>query len=76
MGEALRCSLQRGTGNCALQIPGHLGCLDLGRAENAGPSKSVPLWSIREPEHEQLRPGKCMQPRARRRQFPAEQPRA
>ena len=57
-------------GNCARQAPGHLSCSDLGRAQNAGPTESVPLWSTREPEPEQLRPGKCMQPRAHFRQFP------
>ena len=57
-------------GECAHQAPHHLSCLDLGRAQNAGPTKYVPLWSTREPEPEKLRPGKCMQPRARFRQFP------
>ena len=57
-------------GNCARQAPGHLSCSDLGWAQNAGPTKSAPLWSTREPEPEQLRPGKCMQPRACFRQFP------
>ena len=50
-------------GDCARQASGHLSCLDLGRAQNAGPTKSEPLWSTREPEPEWLRPGKCMQPR-------------
>ena len=57
-------------GECARQAPGHLSCLDLGRAQNAGPTESAPLWSTRVPEPEQLRPGKCTQPRARFRQFP------
>ena len=52
------------------QTPGHLSCSDLGRAQNAGPTESAPLWSIREPEPEQLRPGKCMQLRAHFRQLP------
>ena len=58
-------------GECARQAPGHLSCLDLGKAQNAGPTESPPLWSTREPEPEpgRLRPGKCMQPRARFRQF-------
>ena len=30
----------------------------------------MPLWSTGEPEPEQLRPGKCTQPRACFRQFP------
>ena len=38
---------------------------ELGRAQNAGPTKYVLLWSTREPEPEQLRPGTCTQPRAR-----------
>ena len=50
--------------NCAHQAPGHLSCLDLGRAQNAGPTESAPLWSTRVPEPERLRPGKCIQPRA------------
>ena len=33
------------------------------------PTKSAPLWRTREPEPERLRPGRCMQPRARIRQF-------
>ena len=32
----------------------------------------MPLWSTRVPEPEWLRPGKCIQPRAGLRQFPAE----
>ena len=64
---------QRG-GNCARQAPGRLSCSDLGRAQNAGPTESAPLWSTGEAELERLRPGKCMQTGARLRQFPAEQP--
>ena len=41
-------------GNCARQAPGHLSCSDLGWAQNAGPTKSAPLWSTRKPEPEQL----------------------
>ena len=63
-------------GDCACQAPGYLSCSDLGRAKNAGPTKCVPLWSTQEPEPEWLRPGECMQHRARIRQFPAEHPRA
>ena len=63
-------------GDCAHQAPGHLSCSDLGQAQKAGPTKSAPLWSTREPEPEWLRPGKCMQPRAHITQFPTEQPRA
>ena len=62
------------SGECVDQAPGHLSCSDLGGAQNAGPAESVPLWSTREPKPERLRPGKCRQPRARLRQFPAEQP--
>ena len=61
-------------GVCTRQAPGYLSCSDLGRAQNAGPTKSVPLWSTREPEPEWLRPGKCMQPRAALDSSPAEQP--
>jgi len=63
-------------GDHARQGLGHLSCSDLGRAQNAVPNKSAPLWSTQEPEPEWLRPGKCMQPRACLRQFLAEQPRA
>ena len=47
-----------------------LNCSDLGRAQNAGPTKSVHLCITQEPEPEWLRPGKCMQPKAHLRQFP------
>ena len=57
-------------GESAHQAPGHLSCSDLGRAQNAGPTESVPLWSTREPEPDRFRPGKCMQPRVHFRQFP------
>ena len=63
-------------GDSTRRAPGHLSSLDLGRTQNAGPAKSAPLWSTREPEPEQLIPGMCMKPRAHLRQFPAEQPRA
>ena len=56
-------------GDCAHQEPGCLSCWDLGMAKNADPTESVSLWSTWEPEPEQLRPGKCMQPRACFRQF-------
>ena len=29
--------------NCARQTPGHLSFLDLGKAQNTGPTKSAPL---------------------------------
>ena len=58
-------------GECVLaKPPGHLSCSDLGRAQNTGPTKSAPLWNTQKPESEQLRPGKCTQPRACFRQFP------
>ena len=57
-------------GDCPRQAPAHLSCLDTGWAQNAGPTKSVPLWNTQKPESEQLRPGKCTQPRACFRQFP------
>ena len=56
-------------GMCAHQAPGRLSFSDLRRAQNAGPTESVPLWGTREPKPEQCRPGKCMQPRACLRQF-------
>ena len=55
------------------QTPDHLSCSDLRRAQNGGPTESVPLRTTRVPEPEWLRPGKCTQPRAGLRQFPAEQ---
>ena len=57
-------------GECTRQAPGRLSCSDLGRAQNPGPPNSVPLWSTREPEPEQLSPGNFKQPWARLRQFP------
>ena len=57
-------------GECTHQAPGRLSCSDLGRAQNAGPTECVPLWSTREPEPERLRLGKFMQPRACFRHFP------
>ena len=57
-------------GVCTHQAPGLLGCSDMGRAQNAGPTNSVPLWSTQEPEPEWLRPGKYTQPRAHLKQFP------
>ena len=57
-------------GECTGQAPGHLSCSDLGMAQNASPTESVPLWSTREPEPELHRSGKCTQPRANFRQFP------
>ena len=43
-----------------------------GKGTNTRPTESVPLWSTpeTEPEPEQLRPGKCMKPRAHFEQFP------
>ena len=69
-GEAISCS------DCAHQTPHHLSCLDLGRAQNAGPTESAPLRTTWEPEPERLRPERCRQPRVSLRWFPAEQPRA
>ena len=58
-------------GACALaKHPVAWSCLDLGRAQNAGPTEVVPLWSTREPEPQRHGPGKCSQPRARLRQLP------
>ena len=66
--EVIRCTTH--LGECAHQAPGHLSCSDLGRAENADPTESVPLWSTQKHEPEQLKPGKYTQPRAHFRQFP------
>ena len=45
-----------------LKLPKLLGP---GKAQNAGPTESAPLWRTREPEPERLRPGKCTPHRAR-----------
>ena len=58
------------------QTPHHLSCSDLGRAQNAGPTESALLRTTRVPEPKRLKSGRCMQPRASLRRFPAEQPRA
>ena len=59
-------------GQCTCQAPGHLSCLDLGRAQNAHPTDSVPLWSTQEPE--QLRPGKFPKRKAHFGQYPCRAP--
>ena len=61
-GEVIRrtCHLRR----VRLPATGRLSCLDLGRAQNAGPTESAPLWRTQEAEPEWLRHGKCMKPRA------------
>ena len=64
--EVTRCTTY--LGQCTRQAPGRLSCSDLGGAQNARPDKSVPLWSIREPEG--LRPGKCTKCRACLGQLP------
>jgi len=65
-------------GECARQAPGALvhQAPDLGRAQNADPIESVPLWSTQEPEPERLRPGKHHNPGPALDSSPAEQPRA
>ena len=35
-------------GECSCQAPGHLSCMDLGRAQNAGPTESVLLCGVPE----------------------------
>ena len=50
--------------------------LDLGRAQNSGPTESASLRTTRVPEPELLRPGRCKLPRAGHGWFLAEQPRA
>ena len=75
MGEVIRCIAHLG-GDCAHQAPGHLSCSDLGRAQNVGPTESVPLRTTQVPEPEWLGPGRCNQPRAGHGWFLAEQPRA
>ena len=51
-----------------------LSCSNLGRAQNACPTESVPLQSTQEPKPEQLRPGKCMKCRACFGQYPCRAP--
>ena len=67
-GRWLRCTAH--LGQCTRQAPGHLSYSDLRRAQNTCPAEFVPLWSMWELEPEQLRPGKCMKPRACFGQFP------
>ena len=62
--------------NCTLQTPHHLSCLELGRAQNAGPTESAPLRTTQVPEPERLRPERCMQLRAGLGWLPVEQTRA
>ena len=69
MGEAISHS------DHARQTPDHLSCSDLGRAQNTGPTESVPLRTTRVPETEWLGPGRCRQLRAGLGWFPAEQTR-
>ena len=63
-GEAIRRS------DRARQTSHHLRCWDLGRAQNAGPTESVPLRTTRVPEPERLRLGRWLQPRAGLGWFP------
>ena len=58
MGEVISCS------DCTHQTPHYLNCSDLRRAQNAGPNESAPLRTSWVPETEQLRTGRCVQPRA------------
>ena len=51
-----------------------LSCLDLGRAQNAGPTESAPLRTTQVPEPERLGPGRSAQ--GRPLIVPAEQSRA
>ena len=61
-------------GQCARQVPGCLSYLDLGKAQNACPTESVPLQSTQEAEPEQLRPGKGTKRRACFGQCPEKHP--
>ena len=71
-GRWLRCTAH--LGQCARHAPSCLSCLDLGRAQNTHPTECVLLWSTREPEPEQLRPGKYMKHRACFGQCPCRAP--
>ena len=68
-GEVIKMYGPPGT-TLAHQAPGHLSCLDLGKAQNTCPTKSVPLQSTQGPEPEQLRSGKCTKRRAHFGQCP------
>ena len=61
MGKVIKCTPNLGRVSSPSTWSPEL--LDLGRAPNAGPTESAPLWSTREPEPERLRPGKSTQPR-------------
>ena len=64
-GEVIKMLGPTGTG-CSPSAWYCLSWSDLGRAQNTCPTKSVPLWSTREPEW--LRPGKCTKCRVHFRQ--------
>ena len=49
-------------GQCACQAPGHVSSWGLGKVQNACLMESVPLWTTRELEPEQLRPGSAHNP--------------
>ena len=66
MGEVVRCTTPLGESSPSTWSPELLG---LGKGTKEGPTESAPLCSAREPEHEQLRPGKCTEPMAHFRQF-------
>ena len=61
-------------GVCTRQAPGRLSSSDMGRAQNAGPTESAPLWSTQEPEPEWLRPENAQNPGPALDSAPAEQP--
>ena len=56
----LRCTVP--LGQCARQAPGHLSCLDQGRAQNTCSTESVPLRHTREPHPSSLDLGSAKNP--------------
>ena len=64
MGKAISCS------DCARQTPELLG---LGKGTKCRPNRICASEGYLSAEPEQLRPGRCMQPRAGLRRFPGEQ---
>ena len=61
-------------GAYANQAPGRLSCSDLGRAQNAGPTESVPLWSTENLNLSGLDLGSAHKPGPTLDGSPAEQP--
>ena len=71
-GEVIRRTAHLGEG--ARPAPGRLSCSDLGRAQNAGPTEPVPLWSAENLNLGGLNLGSAHNPGPTLGSSPAEQP--